>query len=635
MKRIIFLGLDGQNPEFVEKYLDHLPNFRRLISTGCWGPLLSTFPADTPTNWTALATGARASKSGITGFAFHKPGTSLKSRIFGPAAFVDFRNAEFIWEAAADQGKKTILINYPFGWHSRESENTIIVGGDTISGGIPEIVDCSCFCSADRAQDIEDGKFCDLTPGRNGYEGDIVLSSGFRYEWTATGVERVKDESSPDALLRFHVKTDENELSVFTPDGAEVVRLKPGDWSDYFSVPFQSKKACLRFFLADLGSDGKSFILFHSPLTWDQGWTKPASLAAELCAKVGPYQQAVETKGNLFTKGWFGRYALEANLRLLSDCGKLFADYTRIIAKEYPDWSMLYSQLHSTDGMNHKRLCQIDPDCPLSNAEIAAETDRWFLELYKATDVILGRFLALADEYGAAIVVASDHSAIPTHTWVDTARPFVEREMLFFGEDGIWDESRSTICKKINHSIYINLKGRQPDGVAEPSEYETLRDEIILALLSMRDPRTGDCPIAVAARREDMDAIGANSENFGDVVYLMRPGYTNQPASEYELLTEERLSTFVADPQKGLREGYCFHRSIQGNHHDYMPNAAYGEVCTNRGVVLLHGPGIGTGVSLRNAATIDVTPTICAYIGIEPPADVEGKILPGALTVEA
>lgn len=294
---------------------------------------------------------------------------------------------------------------------------------------------------------------------------------------------------------------------------------------------------------------------------------------------------------------------------------------------------MLYAQLHSTDGMNHKRLCQIDPDCPLSNAEIAAETDSWFLELYKATDVILGRFLDVADEFGAAVVVASDHSAIPTHTWVDTARPFMEQNMLFFDNNGIWDQSRSRICKKINHSIYINLKGRQPEGIVEPVEYEPLRDEIIQTLLSMRDPRTGDCPIAVAARREDMDAIGANSENFGDIIYLMRPGYTNQPASEYEELTTERLSTFLADPQAGLRNGYCFHSSIQGNHHDYMPNASYGNVCSNRGVVLFHGPGIGTGVALQNAGTIDVTPTICAYLGIEPPADSEGKVLPGVVSV--
>lgn len=115
------------------------------------------------------------------------------------------------------------------------------MGGDTIAGGIPQIVDCGCFCSPDRADGIEDGKICEVTPGDDGYEGDIVLSSGFRYEWTATGVERLEDASSPDANLGLRVKTSATELTILSPDRTEAARLKPGEWSDYFSVPFQSR----------------------------------------------------------------------------------------------------------------------------------------------------------------------------------------------------------------------------------------------------------------------------------------------------------------------------------------------------------------------------------------------------------
>ena len=641
MRKIIFLGLDGQNPEFVERYLEHLPNFRRMIEGGSWGPLLSTFPCDTPTNWTALATGARASKSRITGFAFHEPGTRLRSRTFGPEAFARFRSAEFLWEAAADQGRKTILINYPFGWHSRPSDNVLIVGGDTISGGIPEIMDCGCFCTPDRSAEVEDAKECRLEPALpgGGHEGTLLFQSRFRFEWTATGVQRVPADSTAgdpagDDSLRLTVRTGTEGLRVFSSEGGELCSLKKGEWSDYFSVPFGSGTAWLRLFLSDLRAGGGSLLLFHSPVTWGEGWTKPAKYAPVLVEKAGPYQQAVETKGNLFTKGWFGDYALEANVRLLADCGELFSEYAKVLTSEVKDWSFLFIQLHSTDGMNHKRLCHIDPDCPLSNAAKAKETDRWFLELYKETDRILGRIAALAEAEGAAVVVTSDHSAVPTHTWVDTARPFIERGMLSFDDGGVWDPARSTINKKINHSIYINLKGREPDGIVNPSDYESLRDEVIGILLAMRDPRTGECPVAVAARREDLDGIGANGENFGDIVYLMRPGYTNQPASELELLTVAKLGAFVSEPEKGLREGYCFHESIQGNHHDYLPNASYPGVCTNRGVALFHGPGIAKGVRIVNAGTIDIAPTMCEYVGIHRPADCEGKIIPGVVERE-
>ena len=109
----------------------------------------------------------------------------------------------------------------------------------------------------------------------------------------------------------------------------------------------------------------------------------------------------------------------------------------------------------------------------------------------------------------------------------------------------------------------------------------------------------------------------------------MRPGYTNQPASEFRQLDEQGLGAFVSDPIAGLRDGYCFHESIQGNHHDYLPNASYPGVCTNRGVALFFGPGIQAGGEIRNAMTIDIVPTICDYLGIDRPADCEGKIIPG------
>jgi len=70
-RRFIMIGFDGCNPEMVGRFLPDLPNFRRLIAGGSWGPMLSTIPCDTPTNWTALATGATAATSGITGFALH------------------------------------------------------------------------------------------------------------------------------------------------------------------------------------------------------------------------------------------------------------------------------------------------------------------------------------------------------------------------------------------------------------------------------------------------------------------------------------------------------------------------------------------------------------------------------------
>jgi len=221
----------------------------------------------------------------------------------------------------------------------------------------------------------------------------------------------------------------------------------------------------------------------------------------------------------------------------------------------------------------------------------------------------------------------SDHSAVPTHTWADTARPFIEKGWLHFDADGKWDPSSSKIRKMINHSIYVNLKGRQPDGIVEPEECESVRDEVISTLLAMRDPRIGACPIALAARKEDLDGVGGNGPGFGDVIYLMRPGYTNQLVSEGMELTEAQLKRFTMDPEEASETGYSWHGYLRGNHHDYLPNASYPGVCSNRAILLAHGPGVRKGYKIRRARTIDVTPTLAWWTGTEPPAQSEGQVL--------
>ena len=39
--------------------------------------------------------------------------------------------------------------------------------------------------------------------------------------------------------------------------------------------------------------------------------------------------------------------------------------------------------------------------------------------------------------------------------------------------------------------IYINLKGRDPEGIVEPADYEKVQQQIIDALYSYVDPATG------------------------------------------------------------------------------------------------------------------------------------------------
>ena len=74
--------------------------------------------------------------------------------------------------------------------------------------------------------------------------------------------------------------------------------------------------------------------------------------------------------------------------------------------------------------------------------------------------------------------------------------------------------------------IYVNLKGRDPDGIVEPGEeYERVRDQIFDALLTWCHPETGERPVLLALRKEDCRPWGIYGDAMGDVIYAVRPGY--------------------------------------------------------------------------------------------------------------
>ena len=70
VKRVVVLGLDGQDPELTEQYMREglLPNFSRLRDKGTFVPLQTTLLAESPVAWTSFQTGCNPGKHRIFDF---------------------------------------------------------------------------------------------------------------------------------------------------------------------------------------------------------------------------------------------------------------------------------------------------------------------------------------------------------------------------------------------------------------------------------------------------------------------------------------------------------------------------------------------------------------------------------------
>jgi hypothetical protein len=69
-RRVVIVGLDGQDPELTEKWMKAglLPNFARLRQAGCFTRLGTTLPAESPVAWSSFQTGCNPGKHRIYDF---------------------------------------------------------------------------------------------------------------------------------------------------------------------------------------------------------------------------------------------------------------------------------------------------------------------------------------------------------------------------------------------------------------------------------------------------------------------------------------------------------------------------------------------------------------------------------------
>jgi predicted AlkP superfamily phosphohydrolase/phosphomutase len=142
--------------------------------------------------------------------------------------------------------------------------------------------------------------------------------------------------------------------------------------------------------------------------------------------------------------------------------------------------------------------------------------------------------------------------------------------------------------------VYINLKGRDPEGIVDPEDYQKVQLQIIDALLTYVDPKTGKRPVSLALSKQDARILGLYGDSIGDVVYALYPWYA-------------------------------------GQHGNILPAAEWG-VGSLKGLLTFTGPGIKKGSRMeRTCSLVDVVPTICHLMDLPLPAQVEGCILYQAL----
>ncbi len=144
--------------------------------------------------------------------------------------------------------------------------------------------------------------------------------------------------------------------------------------------------------------------------------------------------------------------------------------------------------------------------------------------------------------------------------------------------------------------IFINLQGREPEGVVPPEEYETLRDEIARRLMALVDPEDG-LPVVDRVYKKEELYHGRYLAEAPDLLVIMR-GLTYITRQGYEFA--EKRGVLFREPYTDETGGHRL-----------------------EGILIAAGPDICPG-ALPERPIVDLTPTLLQLQGCPVPDYMDG-----------
>ena len=466
------------------------------------------FPTETGCNWATIATGATPARHGCK-YSIHIPGTPLGKAV--PGFSSKYCKAEQIWQVVDKLNELSIVIDYPQSYPIN-ARNIVHIGED----GYPGPNSCLCirnahaYISTDIPKDLPAYLRTYLTKikiKRIDNWANVPLSKGDSLE--AEIPIKTREEKLSFYILVERNNNEYDKVSLFSEKdyNKKLGEARKGMWSNWIEYKFKLygkyTPAYFRFKVIKLSSDGKELHLYFTQIYPKEGWSYPSELARELVEKLGPYlhrptEQALVVSGASDVETFIQEEKYQAHW---------YAKVASYLLMKY-NWRLFMMKWHGPDFFEHFTLHLIDPSHPLFDP--SKEKEEWdlYAEFYKICDDLIASVLNVVDDDNTIIAVVSDHGHVANVVYHIGNEVLEKAGLLHRRDDGSIDWSR-TKTVFLAEGIWINLKGRDPQGIVEPGEeYEEVRDEVINLLLDLKDPRTGKPVFSLVCRREEAKILG-------------------------------------------------------------------------------------------------------------------------------
>lgn len=604
-RKIIFLGLDGLDPRLTERLMAEgkLPNLARLAAQGSYSRLRTTFPALSPVAWSTFATGVSPAKHNIFDFLDRNLKSYLpqlsSARVGKPQRVLRIgrwripfsrtpielrRKSKPFWKILGEQGIGSTILRVPITFPPEKFEGRLLSAMST-----PDLKGTqgsfSQFTTGVEKASYENGSRYPLRRVENGFEGEIE------------GPEDSFVEGAPALRIPFRIVRMGGAIELRVQ--GHVCRLTPGEYTPWQPLSFRTAIGAKAYGMARflLTETEPEFSVYMSPINIDPERpalpiSHPSYYAVYLANLLGSYATV-----GMAEDTWALNEGVIDEDAFLGQAYDIFAEREAMFlnALETTTRGVVACVFDTSDRVQHMFYRRVG----------TADRHAYVIEqMYQRMDDLVGKTAPFVDA-GTALFVLSDHGfcsfrrGLNINSWLREngylalKNHAAESGSFFEGVD--WGRTRAYALGL--GGFYLNLKGREYQGVVEPGRAaDELKQEIITKLSELRD-EDGAVPIRQVYATESLYR-GPYLEAAPDFIVGYNEGYR----CSWEGAVGKISARVIEDNTKAWSGDHCVD-----------PALVPGVLFTNRKIDN-DDPGIE-----------DLAPTALRLFGIEVPGWMEGK----------
>ena len=621
-RRVVIVGLDGQDPELTEKWMNAglLPNFSRLRAAGAFTRLGTTLPAESPVAWSSFQTGCNPGKHRIYDFLVPNrkslmpelssanvtaPARTLKLGKYliplGRPSIAAGRKSESFWSILGKFGIFSTVLRVPITFPPERFDGVLLSAMN-----VPDVKGSqgTYFYFTTDPKDkrtLVSGQQCPLERTAGGASGELpgpentlVKDGGeLRIPFSITAAK----DGSGVAQLRLADRTIELRLDHYTPWVSLSYKAAVG-----FTV-----KAIARFLLLEQQPNVR---LYVTPIQIDPEHpalpiSHPVSYSIYLAKRQGPFATlgvAEDTSGLnecVIGEDAFFRQAQDIH----EEREKMFFDALSKTRK-----GAVVCVFDITDRVQHM-FFRFHEDERWGASAVDERYTHVLRDLYVQMDGLVGRVMKELDDQ-TVLMVLSDHGFKPFRRAVELNRwlqqnGYLTENLLAKTPDLLQrvDWSKTEAYAVGFGGIYLNLAGREAHGIVPKEDAARLKREIMEKLKALRDPERPGTPVSEVYDR-DQAYKGPYVGDAPDLVVGFAPGYR----VAWETVTGGFGERVISDNT----------RPWSGDHNMNPPEVP--------GMLFCNRP-----IDVDQPSIMDIAPTVLDLFGVPIPGHMDGKpIMRGA-----